>query len=559
MTMVTVYAAEPYVERMRAWLLHPVVVAIIVTGLNAIKPVCVDDAYYLMVSARLAGDFSRPYPDRVCWSGREQPGMDVLCPPALPYWLAVGRLLLGESEHLLKLWLFPIVLMLTLSLRSLQRSWRLDDRLVALVAYGGGCLPMVNFMLDVPAMACGLAALALIVRGGWSRAVLGGVLLAVAFETKYTMLTMPLIVGLYGFHQRKWLELIVSMAVAGGLVCGWEWYVFWQQGTSHFWLHLNDQSGKVKLIDRWNMILSHGRHAGFLVIGPVIVSLQSIGPLRRSAWVTATIGIVTVVGVTLLPAPWGMRFARVGFHALAVIFVMAFVVVAFRLWMSGDAFNRFLVAWMVIEWVAMVAMSPFVAGRRVVPFGMAFAIAACRLTASGQLMPATLPRRSSLGLVGPLLGIGLFALDAWDARAEMVVARKLAEAFRGERIPEGIAYLGHWGFEHYLTSEPGFCGDRKLSPALPAEPGGSASGLFSEGRWLLVPMSELRPGHRFGLEKLDLTGFEEVGRFESDDIISGSTIPSLYGGGYPIVTKPTPRFGVVVLRCIRSHVVKAKP
>jgi hypothetical protein len=145
----------------------------------------------------------------------------------------------------------------------------------------------------------------------------------------------------------------------------------------------------------------------------------------------------------------------------------------------------------------------------------------------------------------------------------MVVARQLADAFRGERLVEGIAYLGHWGFEHHLTHAPTFRGDGKLGPALPAEPGrlvkGMASGLFSEGRMLVVPLSELRPGHRFGLEKLDLTHFREVGRFEADDYIPGSTIPTLYGGGYPIATKPTPRFGVVLLRCNQSHNLQAKP
>jgi hypothetical protein len=559
---------------MRAWLIHPVVVAIIVTGLNALKPVCVDDPYYLMVSAHLSVNFTQPYPDLVHWSGKQQPGMDVLCPPALPYWLAMGRLLLGESEHRLKLWLFPIVVMLTLSLRSLQRAWQLDDRLVPLVAYGGGCLPMINVMLDVPAMACGLAAFALIVQGGLSRAALAGLMLAVGFQTKYTMMTMPVIVGLYCLLQRKWLGLIVSMAVAGALVNGWEWYVVWKQGSSHYWHHLKDHSGKVNFPDKMNMILSHLRHAGFLLIGPMIVVLQSQWPSGRHAWVAAAIGIITCLGVTFLPAPWGMRFARVGFHALAVIFVIAFLVVAFRLWRSGDRFNRFLVAWMAIEFAAMVALSPFVAGRRVVPIGFSFAIAACRFSRSagcepsgqglhGGFTPTSPTRRSRLWLVGPLLGIALFTLDAWDARAEMVVARQLADAFRGERLVEGIAYLGHWGFEHHLTHAPTFRGDGKLGPALPAEPGrlvkGMASGLFSEGRMLVVPLSELRPGHRFGLEKLDLTHFREVGRFEADDYIPGSTIPTLYGGGYPIATKPTPRFGVVLLRCNQSHNLQAKP
>src|SRR5207302_942775 len=79
--------------------------------------------------------------------------------------------------------------------------------------------PLFGFMLDVPAVALGLAAVAFIVRGcdrsRWGWVFAAGVLAGAAAQTKYTMIAVPVVLLWYGLlHRRRTMALAACLVAA---------------------------------------------------------------------------------------------------------------------------------------------------------------------------------------------------------------------------------------------------------------------------------------------------------------------------------------------------------
>src|SRR4051794_34991776 len=104
---------------LRSLLSSPLALAAVVTLANAAKPVTVDDTAYLAFARHIASNPSDPYGFTAFWYARPGPAMTVLAPTVVPYWLAAGWNLVGDSPALLKLWLFPFVYLLAWALRAL--------------------------------------------------------------------------------------------------------------------------------------------------------------------------------------------------------------------------------------------------------------------------------------------------------------------------------------------------------------------------------------------------------------------------------------------------------
>ena len=120
------------------------------------------------MARQIAEHPSDPYGFTQFWSARPVPALEVLAPPVLPYWLGLGIALApswGESEFGwvgLKLWMLPWHLLFVLALRRLVRAFvpGSPDWAVAAITLSAGVLPFWNLMLDLPAAALSLAALA---------------------------------------------------------------------------------------------------------------------------------------------------------------------------------------------------------------------------------------------------------------------------------------------------------------------------------------------------------------------------------------------------------------
>ena len=183
----------------------PLILAIGWTGLNALKPPVIDDTVYLALARQMARAPLDPYGFEQFWYQAPQPANHIMAPPVLPYWLSLGMRLFGENIPLLKLWLFPFAMLFVFSVRALLRAFapRLESPLLLLSVVSPAILPAFNFMLDIPAVALSLAALATFFQAvnGQLRlrlllAIGAGLLAGLAAQTKYSgLLAAPLLLA----------------------------------------------------------------------------------------------------------------------------------------------------------------------------------------------------------------------------------------------------------------------------------------------------------------------------------------------------------------------------
>src|SRR5262249_26947003 len=144
---------QPITTMLRSLLRSPLALAVLVALANAAKPVTVDDTAYLTYARHIAENPTDPYGFTVFWYAAPEPAMQVLAPPVVPYWLAVGLRIVGDSPPLLKLWLFPFVYLLAWALRALLVRFARgsEDFAFPLLMLSPAVLPTVNLMLDIPA------------------------------------------------------------------------------------------------------------------------------------------------------------------------------------------------------------------------------------------------------------------------------------------------------------------------------------------------------------------------------------------------------------------------
>ncbi len=516
----------------------PLLLAAVVTLLNAAKPAVVDDTAYLLLARHIAADPLHPYGGKLFWYYSPEPAMQVLAPPVLPYWLAAGMKLFGENVILLKLWLFPFALVLCLSVRSLLRRFAAGVEREGLIAFAlsPAVLPLFSVMLDVPALALGAAAVALFVKGcdevhWWWCVLLAGVCCALAMQTKYTMLTVPCALVGYAFTRLgkpnsvlALVYLLAALIPAVGLFAAWEWFLWQGTGQSHFLFHFKGNAGEGQ--DLWAKLAERFANAppllgqfGGLACG---VSLAASAGIGWPKWVripaAVAVGLLVVAICTLpysVTTPFGERydlsFLTFGLCGLSVI-VTARVGLGRALWRNvADADTLFLVGWVVVEVVGMLGMTPFVAARRVVGVCLAVAVLLFHLSAKlGSSKPVG--REWGVGLVtGSLLvggriaviieswamkwgtsqpvvpkwgvgfavGLGLliYAVDCWDAQPEKVMAEQAAEVAKPEP-GQTVWFTGHWGFQWYCDQ----AGMKHLDPWAGGTP-------MKAGDWLVTPVA----------------------------------------------------------------------
>jgi hypothetical protein len=552
---------------MKTWLAHPVCVAAIVTGLNALKPAAVDDTAYLLLARQIAAHPLDPYGGELFWYAEPSPALHVLAPPVVPYWLAAGFRLFGEHVPLLKLWLYPFPLVLCYAVRSLARRFAPGYSTISVpaVALSPLVLPLFGVMLDVPALALGLAALAVFVRGGRVSWLGAGVLAGLAMQTKYTAFTVPAAVLLFGITHRRVVPAVLAAVVAAGLFVGWEGLMAATYGESHFLYHVRAQTGDgpegfALVAEKWNL-LSHPlvTYLGGLGFGLCLFAYPAAG-VRRWA---APAALATGVGLLLLlvlpysdtvfltnKATGSVRLDLPGvfFTTLGGVWFAVLVLggLPFLLRKRADRATLFLLGWLILELGAYFALSPFPGGRRVMGVGFVGALLFFRAAAVLGRLRNVRPGRWVLPY-GIALGVGLFALDVWDARPEPVLARNAGWFVHDHNHGAArVWYSGHWGFQYA-------CDRVGMRPAVPG------MSRLAAGDWLVYPaipddVGFYRPYHGGAKLRPDPAYVEPVVEFIWLDALSGQTIPPLYGGRYPMSGRDHPRLRVVVYRVIRDWV-----
>lgn len=566
--------------RAGSWLL-PTSLAILLTLANAVKPVVVDDTAYLLFARQIAAHPLDPYGFDLFWYDRPEPAMTILAPPVLPYWLAAGVALFGENLFLLKLWLFPIALAFAHSAAFLLRRFAQGAEHAGLVmlVFSPAVLPLFSFMLDVPAVALGLTAVALFIRGcdrvGWTRAGLvaaAGAFACLAVQTKYTMMTVPAVFVWYGLMRGHLRAALAASAIGVALFAGWECFLAQTYGVSHFVFHVRAQqssgdSGISAWIDKKSDLVNPLLgYVGGLAAAWGLYAGRAVGFPR---WFVAVVGLVVAAGyavvcvvpysesVLLLTRAGHVRldlpmvvFYSVGASVFGT-FLIAAALLGFRFtrdpmhWLRRDADTWFLLGWLGIELAAYFVLTPFPAGRRVISVCVLLGFVACRLVSRmRRVRPSRAPERWIVAY-GVAAGLGLFALDAWDALPERELAVWGAAETHG---PGQVWTQGHWGWQYYCD---------RLGMRL-VEPGQSH---LHKGDWLVFPVIPdnegfYRPYHGQATFKLDPDALDIVNERVWDDRLAAQTIPNLYGDvrGLPVVGRDHPRLRVRVYRVTRDWV-----
>jgi Dolichyl-phosphate-mannose-protein mannosyltransferase len=562
-------------NRVRPWV-WPFLAALVVTILNAAKPVVVDDTAYLFHARHLAQQPLQPYAFELFWYHQPDQAMDILLPPVLPYWLALGMKLFGENVVLLKLWLFPFVWLLAVAARSLFRRFLPFDSLAPSIAFlfSPIVLPMVNVMLDVPALALGLAGVAVFLNHAelprWWKVLLAGALCGLAMQTKYTMLFTPVLFLLYACCK-SWklvIPALLAMVVAYGLFAAWEYFVYAQAGQSHFLRHAAEQGAGGSLFDKIRAKLAVAKQnspallsqSGLLLGGWAMWAMASCTwtPTLRKLSLGLCIfgivfGIITLGGTMVLSASdavilpgnnggaprleWPTLFG-VGTALQATLTLITLTFLGFSI-LPNRSTLVFLFGWVLLECASTALLSPFPAGRRVMGVATAFSFLAMFLSVRlSRYGTVPVVRRWPVWVV-VASGLLLFTVDAWDTRAE-----KEAIAKANEFIPvvdgEQVWFNGHWGFQYYA--------DR--AGMMPVVPNRS---VLLKGDWLVFPeipddSGFYRPYHGGAKFRIDVAHCKSVTEFVIDDPLRATTIPTLYGGTAPIRGRDHPRLKIVIYR-----------
>lgn len=550
-------------------LLTPFPCAVLFCLANAFKPALIDDLGYIWFIRPILDNPLQPFgppPDgfRLIWYAQGQGSFALLTPMVMPYWLAIGASFFGENLVLLKLWLFPFCLLFATAIASLLRRFApaYAKPFLAMTIFSPSFLPSINVMVDVPALALGLSALAIFLKAldsktpRWRWVLLAGLLAGLAAQTKYTGTTATASILLYAILHRRWREGAVAAAIAIAIFVGWEAYLSHVYGRTHFLLHLEQRESTMTFERKLGMI---GPLIGVLgSLTPAMISLLLLASRYRRSIVLGSLGLMVFgfLFMALVPESLGLFYRHptrvnnevsistivAGVNGAVFTFLMVGVIgyLGWRGWSKrrpkprfGSA-NFFLVGWLLIELVAYFPLSPFAAARR----AMGIIVVSTMLT--GRLLNLTDRRQVHQNLVSAiaLFGVGLGVLFAWtDYRDALVEKRGLQESVAWIRQQSGgerrIWFTGHWGF-HYYGREAGL---RAVDPG---------TSTLDEGDWLIYPDTRLRPYGQ--LIDHDWDSLEKLVVIEWHDRWPLRTIPDFYGGAQSIRHHEEHRLRVTIYR-----------
>jgi hypothetical protein len=539
---------------------------------NAAKPLHIDDTATWIFARQIAAHPLDPYGFRMLWVERPEPAQEILHPLVLAYWLSPALRLVGERPFLWKLWLLPPCMALGAALFAILRraSPGCERPLLAFTLFSPALLPSLNLMLDVPALALVLLALAVFAlgtdrvegtAGRWpnrrAQAALAtlaaGALLALGAQTKYTGLVMVAVVAAYGVVvARRRLLGVAAALIAAALFAAWEVYVAVQYGDSHFLLHLASHSPS--WADKLALVPSLVGAFGTIAPGLGLLILLSLGASRRTLAAAGVAGAAALAAIALCPEsiavwrqtgdPSGEAFALtfVVFLTLGIAVLVGLGAVSWRLLTTtATRLDVFLVAWLALEAAGCLLLSPFPAARRVLGLFVVGTIVAGRL-ASRNTGPDGARRMRGVLAFNAALAAVFFYVDLREARAQrdgVEEASHWIAAQAADVAAPRVWYTGHWGVQYYAERAgmtAAYHGGVDGSPRLHA------------GDWLVVPFARVAQ-QAIRIEPGAATAAHVV---QVGDAIPLRTVMSYYMGRTGIDRLEGPRFQATVYRVTKD-------
>jgi hypothetical protein len=536
-----------------------------VTLLNAAKPLHIDDAAYVALAAHIAQEPLTPYGFELYWDSQFQPANRLLAPPVVPYWIAGAMRLFGDHPAWWKFSLLPFHLLLVFSLDSLFRRFAgaRSLTLVVLTVVSPALLPASNLMLDVPALALSLAAVAVFLcaceRSSWPLTLAAGMLAGLAMETKYTAFVTPAVFLAHGATHRQWRRGLTSGAVASVLFVAWEAFVALQHGASHFWLAAHDRPGP--LVDRL-------RHLAL----PLLTMTASVAPatlLIGLYAITRSLRCLAAAAVSLLSGFLLIGFVpetaavyttdgegrpRLGlesvfYTSLALLFWTSLALVVWRLFSREDhnwpqdrehgwqwpRATVFLLLWLVMEVAAYFAMSPFAASRRVLGVVVVATLLTGRLAGDARARNRT----AFLGATaaGATCAILVAVVDLQEALAAQHVLEKAEEFISREQPGRKTWFYGAWSMIFYARHD----GLEPIASGRQTLHAGDVLVLAEQPIWRLDFQPEQAP-----LAKLAV--------IDEQDALPWRTVACYYCGRTPLQHHEGPRLRLTIYRVLSDFV-----
>jgi hypothetical protein len=537
--------------------LHIIAAAIVISLLNAVKPIQIDDLVYFYYARQITQHPLAPYDFEIPWNQIPDNAQNPIGPPVVPYWLAAGMQLFGPSVFLWRFWFLPINLLLATSLVFLFRRFArgLEIPLLWMTVLSPVILPSINLMLDVPCLALGLTSLALFAtacdRRSIGLAIVAGVTCGLAIETKWTAFLSLATIMAYSVLYVRPKQGIAAVLTAVAVFVAWESYIALQNGESHFLHQLKLNSTVVKE----NMAFSM-----FMLLGAVApaVTLLGLAALRARRWVFLSVGGSFALGFALMVGlhpvlqslgpirtpitgkPWVPKLGTPLFIASGLAFVVTMGLVVWRLWASrlrhllrpSRRDDLFLIAWLGIEFAGYFVFSPFPAVRRVIAFVVVSTIVAGRLASRNRRSRESSRLVSMAMAFSMTLGAIYYSADLADAIAGKRAAEESATWIR-ERDPNAkIYFTGGGGFEFY-------------APRVGLEPMVSDRTEMKAGDWLVIEMTKPDSYLCYELSEKDVK-LETILNFS--DSFPLTTLHYFYIGARPIETRMGPRARSLIYR-----------
>lgn len=532
------------------------------TLFNAFKPVTMDDPSYLQHAQRFASQPLDPYGGEMFLYQTWGPALHNNAPPVSIYWLALGRRLLGESEFAWKLWLLPWALVLGLALRSLLARWApgLERPVVWMTLLSPAVLPGFDFMLDIPALALIVAAVAVAAhafeRGSVAGALAAGLVAGLAMQTKYTGVTAPAAILVLGVVLRRPGLALLACGAACVVVVGTEALLYERYGDSPLLYYIGRRTRGASGDPRLALLMPLIRTGGLLGAALVPLGLVALGASLRTMLLTAA-GIATaVLAFAFLPGGMVARLDGISggrflnFENLTLGLVVAVTIVVLvaagrRAVAKREAVDLVLLSWLAIEIVGYFAVSTAPAARRV--FG-ALTVTTLFVARAASIHLKRAPARRPLAwlaaALGVCAGVALWVVDRDDALAQRAdVGRVIAVAGGTMASAAGtIWYVGnHFGGFQFYAPRAG------LHPAI------TGRSAMAAGDWLVVPL--------FVQEKrvqIDRGALEPVTTLAPVFGLPITTRHAFQGGDTPI-RRPDPTWtAATVYRVVRNGIVVQK-
>jgi hypothetical protein len=465
----------------RPSLLLIILVACVLTVLNAIKPVHMDDNVYIAYGVEFIAHPLNPY-DFNFGSPNFISANQLLVPPVLPYYLGTGIALLGDNPILFKLWLFPFALLLSGSFYYLFKRFApgYETNLLWFTVLSPAILPGFNCMLEIPVLALGLTVLVLafesIEKSSISLTILSGLILGLAIETKYTaLITLATIFWLYLINRRIFQGIAVVF-VALLVFISWEVFIHLSQGQSHFIIHLGQRKGN--FIRRClHLILPLLTQVGGIASVIALMGLLACKVAPRIIIITAALIFLGFASLALIPADFltlkDSQSGRTWITLSTVIYgLMAILVwgtlgtVVFKLLVTNLTIDNqhhliderkldwFLCTWLMLELMGYFALSPFPAVRRVIGITLVFTFIAARLLSKTQALKESSQHLIQLIICfGISLGVLFYSVDFLDAQASKKIAHDIKHRDWNIAKDNTHWHLTWWGLSYYADKQ----------------------------------------------------------------------------------------------------------